>query len=59
VNLGNINRILAEVKPDAVHFSGTSKVLLDEQSMFSSTLLSIDRKKIEKLILSVRESMAE
>jgi copper homeostasis protein len=59
VNLGNINRILAEVKPDAVHFSGTSKVLLDEQSMFSSTLLSIDRKKIQKLILSVRESMAE
>lgn len=59
VNLGNINRILDEIKPDAVHFSGTTKVLLDEQSMFSSTLLSIDPIKIQKLILRTRESMVE
>lgn len=54
VNLGNINRIVAEVQPDAIHFSGTSKVLLDEQSNFSESILQIDRGKVEKLIQSIR-----
>lgn len=54
VNLGNIQRILLDVQPDAIHFSGTSKLILDENSYFSETLLQIDKSKVEKLIHSIR-----
>ena len=57
VNLSNIHRIMDEVKPDAIHFSGTVKTLLDEESLFSETILKVDEKKIEKLVngLKIRE----
>ena len=54
VNLGNIQRILLDVQPDAIHFSGTSKLILDENSYFSETLLQLDKSKVEKLIHSIR-----
>ena len=54
VNLGNIQRILSDVQPDAIHFSGTSKLILDENSYFSETLLQLDKSKVEKLIHSIR-----
>ena len=54
VNLGNIQRILLDVKPDAIHFSGTSKIIIDENSYFSETLLQLDKSKVEKLIHSIR-----
>ena len=54
VNLGNIQRILLDVQPDAIHFSGTSKLILDENSYFSETLLQVDKSKVEKLIHSIR-----
>jgi copper homeostasis protein CutC len=54
VNLGNVQRILLDVQPDAIHFSGTSKLILDENSYFSETLLQIDKSKVEKLIHSIR-----
>ena len=54
VNLGNIQRILLDVQPDAIHFSGTSKIVIDENSYFSETLLQIDKSKVEKLIHSIR-----
>ncbi len=54
VNLGNIQRILLDVQPDAIHFSGTSKIIIDENSYFSETLLQIDKSKVEKLIHSIR-----
>ena len=54
VNLGNTQRILLDVQPDAIHFSGTSKLILDENSYFSETLLQLDKSKVEKLIHSIR-----
>jgi copper homeostasis protein len=54
VNLGNVQRILLDVQPDAIHFSGTSKLILDENSYFSETLLQVDKSKVEKLIHSIR-----
>jgi len=54
VNLGNIQRILLDVQPDAIHFSGTSKIIIDENSYFSETLLQLDKSKVEKLIHSIR-----
>ena len=54
VNLGNIQRILLDVQPDAIHFSGTSKIIIDENSYFSETLLQVDKSKVEKLIHSIR-----
>jgi copper homeostasis protein len=54
VNLGNVQRILLDVQPDAIHFSGTSKLILDENSYFSETLLQVDKGKVEKLIHSIR-----
>ena len=54
VNLGNVQRILLDVQPDAIHFSGTSKIIIDENSYFSETLLQVDKSKVEKLIHSIR-----
>lgn len=49
VNLNNISRLADEVKPDAIHFSGTQKFLLDENSMFSETILKVNKQKVTKL----------
>lgn len=49
VNLNNIARIAKEVKPDAIHFSGTKKYVLDKNSMFSETVLKIDKDKVARL----------
>jgi len=54
VNLGNVQHILLDVQPDAIHFSGTSKIIIDENSYFSETLLQVDKSKVEKLIHSIR-----
>ena len=49
VNLNNIQRLSESVNPDAIHFSGTKKYVLDENSMFSETILKVDRDKVVKL----------
>ncbi len=54
VNASNIKSIISDVNPDAVHFSGTSKFELDEDSMFSETVLKADRAKIERLLAEIR-----
>jgi copper homeostasis protein len=53
VNLNNISKIAEEVKPDAIHFSGTQKFLLDENSMFSETILKMNKIKVRKLHAAV------
>lgn len=50
VNAGNIQKISSEVQPDAIHFSGTSKVLLDEDSAFSETILKVDERRVRRII---------
>jgi len=53
VNLSNVSNIVKEVKPDAIHFSGTKKILLDEGSMFSETILKPDRERIRKVQMAL------
>lgn len=54
VNAGNILKIIREVKPRSVHFSGTIKVLMDEDSVFSDTILKADSNRISKLCDLIR-----
>lgn len=49
VNLFNAQKIISQVKPNAIHFSGTVKTLLDADSVFSETILQVDPTKIKKL----------
>lgn len=54
INNNNILKVIKEAHPDAIHFSGTKKHLLDEQSMFSETILKVDHKKVENLVETIR-----
>ncbi|MFT5779369.1 MAG: copper homeostasis protein [Crocinitomicaceae bacterium] len=54
VNLNNIKLLCSEVKPDAIHFSGTTKVQLDEESMFSELVLKPDSGKIRRLMEEIQ-----
>lgn len=54
VNAGNILKIKRELKPESIHFSGTIKVLMDEDSAFSETLLKADANRIAKLCDLIR-----
>ena len=49
VNASNIQKLISEVQPDAIHFSGTKKYLLDENSMFSETILKVNEEKVRRL----------
>jgi copper homeostasis protein len=50
INEENIKRIVTEVKPDAIHFSGTVKYATDPDSKFATTILKVDSSRIEKLL---------
>lgn len=50
VNASNIAKIKSEVVPDAIHFSGTEKYILDEVSMFTETILRVNEKKVKRLL---------
>ncbi len=54
VNISNILKLKNEVKPSAIHFSGTNKAVVDEGSMFSETILKPNRDKIIRLLDAVR-----
>jgi copper homeostasis protein len=54
VNASNIKRIKDEVMPDAIHFSGTKKELLDEDSMFSETVLKVNEEKVVRLLQELK-----
>lgn len=54
VNASNIKKIFDVIKPDAIHFSGTVKSVLDEESLFSESLLKVDRNKIIRILDQVK-----
>ena len=54
VNAANVQKIAKEISPDAIHFSGTTKTLLDEESLFSETILQVDRKKVTRITEMIR-----
>jgi copper homeostasis protein len=50
VSAANVNRLVKELQPDAVHFSGTVKVQTDEESLFSESILKVDRQKVQRIL---------
>jgi len=54
INANNIQKLISEVQPDGIHFSGTKKYLLDESSMFSETILKVNEEKVRRLIELIR-----
>ncbi|MEN9400349.1 MAG: hypothetical protein RL632_1452 [Bacteroidota bacterium] len=50
VNAANIGRLVTELTPDAIHFSGTAKVQLDEESLFSESILKVDANKVKRIL---------
>jgi copper homeostasis protein len=54
VNVGNMLKIKRDLDPESIHFSGTIKVLMDEDSAFSETLLKADANRIAKLCDLIR-----
>lgn len=54
INAANVQKIINEAKPNAIHFSATSKKLLDEESLFSETILGVDRKKVMRITEAIR-----
>jgi copper homeostasis protein len=54
VNVGNMLKIKRDLDPESIHFSGTIKVLMDEESAFSETLLKADANRIAKMCDLIR-----
>lgn len=53
VSAANVRKLIELITPDAVHFSGTVKHLLDEESMFSETILKVDKQRIERILKEI------
>ena len=54
VNLSNIQHLMYDLNPDAIHFSATVKHVLDEESYFSESILKVDSKKAARLLEVLR-----
>jgi len=50
INAENVKRIITEVAPDAIHFSGTVKAIQDEDSLFSESILKVDEKRVKRIL---------
>ena len=50
VNASNIARLKNELQPDAIHFSATQKLELDEGSKFNETILQVSEKKLVRIL---------
>jgi copper homeostasis protein len=55
VNVNNIPKLIHEIEPDAIHFSGTVKKIIDEDSKFKEELLMPDESKIIRMVEEVRK----
>lgn len=53
INAVNVSKIITEVQPDAVHFSGTVKTILDEESKFSESVLAIDEARVKRILEAI------
>ncbi len=50
INAVNVRQIITEANPDAIHFSGTVKSILDEDSLFSESILQVDEKRVKRIL---------
>lgn len=55
INMANLESLIREIEPDAVHFSATIKHQLDEESNFSETILKIDPTRAEKMLAMAKK----
>ena len=50
VSAANVNKLISYTLPAGIHFSGTTKQILDEDSHFSETVLKIDEKRVKRIL---------
>lgn len=50
INSKNIKRIVTEIKPNAIHFSGTTLIQRDTSSLFSTDYLEINEEKVKEIL---------
>ncbi len=55
INAANVGQILAEVKPDSIHFSGTVKTVVDENSLFTESFLAIDENRVKRILDAINQ----
>lgn len=54
VSAANVGRISKDLSPDAIHFSGTVKFQLDEDSLFSESVLLVDKARVQRILNAVK-----
>lgn len=57
INAANVRKIIREVQPDAIHFSGTVKTVVDEESFFSETFLAIDENRVRRILDEIHSTL--
>ena len=50
VSAANVNKLISYTLPAGIHFSGTTKQILDEDSHFSETVLVVDEKRVKRIL---------
>jgi copper homeostasis protein len=56
VSAANIKKLISYTQPSGVHFSGTTKQILDEDSHFSETILKVDEKRVKRILESLKSN---
>lgn len=54
VNAANVAKICTDLTPDAIHFSGTVKFQQDEESLFSESVLKVDKARVQRILDAAR-----
>jgi copper homeostasis protein len=53
VSAANVAKLNKEIHPDAIHFSGTIKMQLDEESLFSENVLKVDEARVKRILTAL------
>jgi copper homeostasis protein CutC len=53
INANNIKKIASVIKPSAIHFSGTSLIKSNDNSLFSTDQLIVEETKIESILTAL------
>lgn len=53
VSAANVAKLNKEIQPDAIHFSGTIKMQLDEESLFSENVLKVDEARVKRILTAL------
>lgn len=53
ISAANVAKLNKEIHPDAIHFSGTTKMQLDEESLFSENVLKVDEARVKRILTAL------